>query len=165
MSARVEEVLGQINEPRFEGLRRDYVDMPWFDARKPRQRVRSQSGTELELCLAGGTFISDGAVLWADKDSAVVARREPAQACRITFLPTADSELAIREATVLGHALGNQHIPIEFDGADLLAPILTSESVLGDTIAKLGLTTVEAHFGEERLFAQAPATKTATPTP
>ncbi len=159
MTLRVSELLGDIGESRFDSLRRDYVDIPWFDARKPTQRVCSQPGTEIELALAGGTFISDGAVLWTDQLTALVARRALEQCCRITFSLAAETQLVIREATILGHALGNQHIPVEFDGEDLLFPILTSESILSDSIAKLGLTTINVHFGQERLFAQAPPTE------
>jgi urease accessory protein len=159
VTLRVSELLGTSGDSAFSSLRHDYVDFPWFDARKSRQRVRSQAGTELELCLEGGTFISDGAVLWADGTTALVARRVPEQCCRITFSRSAEPQLAVRDATILGHALGNQHIPVEFDGNDLLVPVLTSESVLTDTIARLGLTTIEVHFGQERLFAQSPPTK------
>jgi urease accessory protein len=159
VTLRVSELLGDIGESPFDSLRCDYVDIPWFDARKPTQRVCSQSGTEIELALAGGTFISDGSVLWTDQLTALVARRALEQCCRITFSLAAETQLVIREATILGHALGNQHIPVEFDGEDLLFPILTSESILSDSIAKLGLTTINVHFGLERLFAQAPPAK------
>ncbi len=159
MTARVTELLGTIDERRFRELRRDYVDVAWFDARKSRQRVVSEGRIELELCLPAGAFISDGAVLWAGQDSVLVARREPARACRISFSASADPLTALREAAILGHALGNQHVPIEFDGEELLAPVLTSDAVMTETIERLGLATVEVHFGEERLFAHEPATK------
>jgi urease accessory protein len=68
----------------------------------------------------------------------VVARTlEPALVIRIS--EALDPDERVRHAALLGHAFGNQHVPVDVDGAELRVPLTTSEAVARFTVEALGL--------------------------
>ena len=152
----IEQLDGYIADEQFDSLRCDYIDVPWFDAGKRRQLLRSELGEELEINLKVGSFLRAGAVLAADRQRAIVVRRALARAVRVSFAADADDCLLLREVAVLAHSFGNQHTPIQFYGGDLVAPILTSDAVVAESINNLNLTAVELAFLDFRLFEHAP---------
>lgn len=156
MTRSAETVLGSADDPAFAGAERDYVEVEWFDATKPRLRLTSESGLEIRTDLLRGSFLADGAVLRHDGGKIVVVRRKASPACRITFDAGAPAGEAFGEAALIGHAAGNQHLPIDASGGEIRIPVLTSESLVSQTLEALGLEAASYSFAELALFADHP---------
>jgi urease accessory protein len=139
----VGEILGHAGESRFRGRRVERLSVDWVEASKRRLRRRTDGGTDVAIDVARGTYLADGAVLADDGERIVVVerRREPALVVRLDpALPP--GELA-RAAVLVGHAFGNQHVPLDVEGREIRVPLTTSESVARATVEALGLTGVE----------------------
>ncbi|MDX6567049.1 MAG: urease accessory protein, partial [Gaiellales bacterium] len=46
----------------------------------------------------------------------------------------------VERAALLGHAFGNQHVPVDVEGGDLRVPLTTSEAVARFTVEALGMS-------------------------
>jgi urease accessory protein len=139
----VGEILGRAGEPRFRGRRVERLPVDWAEASKRRLRRRTDGGTDVAIDVARGAYLADGAVLADDGERIVVVERrpEPALVVRLdTGLPPA--ELA-QAAVLVGHAFGNQHVPLEVEGHAIRIPLTTSEAVARATVEGLGLAGVE----------------------
>lgn len=129
-----EAILGDIDDPKFTGRRRLYVDIGWGDAAKQRQLVTTDSGVEVRILLPRGTFLADGAVLADDGEQVVVVRRPPEPAITVRF-----DQNSQRSMLLLGYVLGNQHAPIDVDHDTLSAPLFTSAHAAEHLLADLGV--------------------------
>jgi len=118
------EILGAVTDAPFAGRTVDPVDVPWGNARKHRQALRTVGGRDVVVRLPRGSFLADGVVL-ADDGATVVAVRRPAEDAIV--LPFADNSGpdAVRRALLLGYLLGNQHAPLEVSATELRTPLLT----------------------------------------
>jgi urease accessory protein len=132
-------VIGDVGEPRFAGRRVVAVPVAWDEASRRRLRRTAADGSDVAIDLAGGSYLADGAVLHDDgKRVVVVARtREPALIVRLDAA-LAPSQL-VGQAVALGHAFGNQHVPLDVQGDEVRIPLTTSEDVARATVAALGL--------------------------
>jgi urease accessory protein len=57
---------------------------------------------------------------------------------------------------VLGHAFGNQHVPVEFDGSEARIPVTTSERIARETVEGLALEGVSVTVEEVALGSDRP---------
>jgi len=132
----VEAVIGDIDEDRFAGRSRHYVDIGWGDAGKHRQVVVTDSGLRVRIMLPRSTFLHDGAVLADDGEQVVVVRRPPEDALTVRFDENCGPDGA-RRMLLLGYLLGNQHAPIDVDGHRVAAPLFTSAQAARQLLAEL----------------------------
>jgi urease accessory protein len=139
----VREILGRAGEPRFRGRRVERVPVDWGEASKRRLRRRSDGGTDVAIDVPRGAYLADGAVLADDGTRVVVVerRREPALVVRLD--PGWPSGELARAAVLIGHAFGNQHVPLEVEGHEIRIPLTTSEAVARGTVEGLGLAGLE----------------------
>jgi urease accessory protein len=136
------EILGRAGEPRFAGRRVERLPVAWDEAGKRRLRRTTDAGTDVAIDLPRGSFLGDGAVLHDDGERIVVAERRPEPALLVRFDPGAPAHELVAQALRLGHAFGNQHVPVDVEGAEVRVPLTTSEEVARATVAALGLTAV-----------------------
>jgi urease accessory protein len=113
------------------------------DAQKRRLRRETDRGTDVAVDLPRGTYLYDGAVLADDGHRIVVVAREAEEAFVVRFDPRGDPARLVDDAVRLGHALGNQHVPLDVEGVVVCAPVTTSAAILHDTIRALGLEAAE----------------------
>ncbi|GAA4989955.1 urease accessory protein UreE [Kineococcus glutinatus] len=131
-------ILGSTGDPAFSGLRVDPVTVPWGDAGKHRQRLRSREGREITLLLPRGSFLADGSVLGVDGGTVVAVERPPQDALVLQFADNT-GPAAVRRALLLGYALGNRHAPLEVSAEEVRTPLLTSPEVAERAFHDLGL--------------------------
>lgn len=134
----VETILGDVTDPALAGRRVCPVDIGWGDARKHRQVVRAADGREIEIRLARGAFLYDGAVLWDDGEEIGVVRRPAEDAIVLDFADNAGVD-GVRGALLLGYWLGNQHAPLEVSDKQLRTPLFTGTQTALQTLHRLGL--------------------------
>ena len=139
---RLETILGQRDDARFAGRAVDELRVTWAEAGRRRLRRVTASGRDVAVDLPRGAFLADGAVLDDDgtRIVAVARTREPALVIRISEELPADER--VHCAAVLGHAFGNQHVPVDVEGGDLRVPLTTSEAVARSTVEALALSGV-----------------------
>ncbi|SDF64052.1 urease accessory protein [Blastococcus aurantiacus] len=117
-------ILGFVTDDAFAGRAVDPVDVPWGDARKHRQALRTAGGRDVVVRLPRGSFLADGAVLVEDGATVVVVRRPAEDAIVLPFADNTGAD-AVRRALLLGYLLGNQHAPLEVSATELRTPLLT----------------------------------------
>ncbi|MGV0851973.1 urease accessory protein UreE [Mycolicibacterium phlei] len=132
----VDSVIGDIDDDRFAGRRRHYVDVGWADATKHRQVVVADSGEQVRIMLPRGTFLYDGAVLADDGETVVVVRRPEEDALTVRFDDNCGVDGA-RRMLLLGYLLGNQHAPIDVGDDRVAAPLFTSAQAARQMLAEL----------------------------
>ncbi|HEY9679794.1 MAG TPA: urease accessory protein UreE [Drouetiella sp.] len=91
----------------------EYIDLDWEDRRRPRRKVKTDSGLELALALKRGTILSDGDILYADENKVVVVRAKSQEVVCI-------HPLNFNQATRVSHFLGNWHRSIQTTETGLL---------------------------------------------
>jgi urease accessory protein len=154
----VREILGREHEPRFAGRRVERIEVAWDEATKRRLRRVTDAGTDLAVDLPRGTYLADGSVLYDDGERIVVARRRPERALVVRFDTSVPHEQLVEQALRLGHAFGNQHVPVEVEGAAARVPLTTSESVARATVDALGLSAVQIAVARVALGRERPLT-------
>ena len=150
------EIIGDADEERFAGRRVERLLVASHDASKRRLRGLTDAGTDVAVDLERGSYLRDGAVLGDDGERIVVAERAPEQAMVVRLSPGLRPEELLAQAVSLGHAFGNQHVPVEVDGAEIRVPITTSREVAAETVRALGLERAEVTFELVRLGRERP---------
>jgi urease accessory protein len=150
------EILGREDQPLFAGRRVEALEVAWDEATKRRLRRETDAGTDVAVDLPRGSYLSDGAVLLDDGERIVVARRRPEAALVVRFDRTAPPARLVEEALRLGHAFGNQHVPLDVDDGGVRIPLTTSEAVARATVQALGLTAVRVEVAAVALGHQRP---------
>lgn len=138
-------VLGDATHPDFDGRRRVDVPVAWDEASRRRLRRMAEDGTDVAIDLETPEYLFDGAVLHDDGDRILVVARTHEPALIVRLDANAPPEQLIEQALVLGHAFGNQHVPIDVDDGGARIPLTTSEAVARATVDALRLpgSTVE----------------------
>jgi urease accessory protein len=152
----VREIIGRRDEPRFAGRRVERLLVAWDEASKRRVRRATDAGTDVAVDLPRGAFLADGAVLADDGRRVIVAERRLEPALVLLFEPEAPPERLVEQALRVGHALGNQHVPVEVDGGVVRVPLTTSEEVARATVDTLGLDAVRVEVAPAALGREAP---------
>jgi urease accessory protein len=154
----VSALLGSAAEPRYAGRRRDPVVVTHADASKRRLRLTSAEGADVAIDLPRGSYLADGAVLDDDGDRIVVVERAAEEALVVRFGPSLSREAVAEAAARIGHAFGNQHVPVDVADGAILVPITTSVDLAGETVRALGLHDVEVEVARVKLGREAPLT-------
>jgi urease accessory protein UreF/urease accessory protein UreE len=149
-------IVGQRDEPRFAQRRVERLWVAWHEASKRRLRRATDAGTDVAVDLPRGVYLADGAVLADDGRRVIVAERRPEPALVIRLAADAPPERLADQALRLGHAFGNQHVPVEVDGAEVRVPLTTSERVARATVDALGLEGVRAEVAQVALGRDVP---------
>lgn len=145
------EILGDASAARYAGRRVEALRITTADAEKPRLRLSTDAGTDVAIRLERGSYLWEGAVLHDDGERIIVVERAPEHAMLIRLDPALDHDEAIRLALRLGHAFGNQHLPVEMEDGEVRVPVTTSEEVLLATVASLGLGGAHIAFAPTKL--------------
>jgi urease accessory protein len=85
-------------------------------------------------------------VLADDGERIVVAVREPEDALVIRLFASLEHEELVRQAALVGHAFGNQHVPVEVVQGEIRVPITTSREIAARTVERLELEGAELSF-------------------
>ncbi|MEU8263672.1 urease accessory protein UreE [Micromonospora sp. NPDC048999] len=139
----VESVLGNTDEPdwqtRLRAARVDQLMLDQWEAQKNRLRKRTTDGVELALSLGRGNRLRDGDVLHWDESasSAIVARIQLGEVMVVDLgrLAKEPSDVGLRSAVELGHAIGNQHWPAVVKGTRMYVPLTVDRKVM-DSVMK-----------------------------
>lgn len=150
------EILGDAREPRFTDREVERLLVDSGDATKRRLRAVTDAGTDLAIDLEPRSFLCHGAVLADAGHRTVVVERKAEDAMVIRLSATLDPQERLRQALGLGHAIGNQHVPIEIEGDEIRVLITTSRDVVGKKIRVLGLGGAAVAFRLVRFAKVAP---------
>jgi urease accessory protein len=145
------EIVGDVEDPRYEGRRVELLVVSAGDASRPRLRLSTDAGTDVAIRLERGAFLRDGAVVHDDGERIVVVERARERVLVIEFDPSLERAELVRRAALVAHAFGNQHVPIELDGDRICFPVTTSEDVAAATVERLSLSGVRIGFDDRRL--------------
>ena len=155
MTVHVSSLLGRLGEARFAGRRVIEVPVAWDEASRRRLRRAAADGTDVAIDLAAGGYLAEGAVLDDDGERVLAVARSAEPALVVRFdLRRPPAEL-VAQALALGHAFGNQHVPVEVARGEARIPLTTSEAIARATVEALGLdgatlTVAEVALGRER---------------
>lgn len=134
----------------------DFVDVSWTEANKRRLRRRTRAGLDFALSMEHSQYLYHGAVLFDSEDHTVVVCRPEELALIINLSQAGPTLEVIRQAALIGHAFGNQHVPVEVDGGSILVPMLSSEDLMAKTVRDLRLGELPLRFDYIRLGALRP---------
>ena len=134
----------------------DFIDISWAEAGKRLLRRRTKGGLDFAIALENSQYLFHGAILFNNDEQTVVVSRPEEPALIIDFGHSHSVEDVIQQAARIGHAFGNQHVPIEVDGCSILVPVLTSEDVMARTVRDLKLGELSLRFDTVRLGASRP---------
>jgi urease accessory protein len=128
-------ILGDADEPQFEGKRVERLPVDVSSAVRRRLRGRTDAGTDIAVDLERGAYLRHGAVLSDQGDFIIAVERVAADALVVRL--TGDScATRVAAAARVAHAFGNQHVPIEVAGDELRVPITTSTELAMSTVAR-----------------------------
>ena len=139
-------ILGQRDDPRYARRRLERLYVSSTAAAKRRFRARTDAGSDVAIDLPRGSYLAHGAVLFDDGVRIIVAEREPEDALVIRLSSTLSHEELLRQAALIGHAFGNQHVPIETANGEIHVPITTSREIAVATVERLALPGIELSF-------------------
>lgn len=152
----VARILGGADEPRFAGRRLERLPIAYDEASKSRLRRSTEAGTDVAISVPRGVYLAEGSVLHDDGERIVVVARRSAPALVVRFGADLDAGELVRQAALLGHAFGNQHVPLEVAGREVRIPLTTSEQIARATVAGLGLEGVEIELASVALGRERP---------
>lgn len=153
---RVHQLHGSVHDRPLRDRRVVSVPVAWDEASRRRLRRTAADGTDVAIELDDGGYLADGAVLDDDGQRVLVVVRSPEPALIVRLdLTLAPAELAA-QAVALGHAFGNQHVPVDLEGAEVRIPLTTSEAVARATVEALGLRGAQVTASEVALGRAAP---------
>ena len=149
-------ILGHRDEARFAARTLEALPVSSRDAERRRLHGVTSAGTEVRIDLVAGEFLRHGAVLADDGSRAIVVERVPEDVVVVRLDERAPAGDLAAAAFAIGHALGNQHVPMEIQGTQVHVPITTSPQLALDTIR--GIAPASASVGVEtvRLAADRP---------
>jgi len=149
-------IIGSLSQEYANSATLDFIEVPWSDAGKRRLRRRTKGGLDFALSLERSQHLFHGAVLFANEDLVIAVSRPKELALVIELGQMSSVSDTVRQATLIGHAFGNQHVPIEVDGSSILVPILSSEDLMVKTVRDLKLGELALRFDHVRLGASHP---------
>jgi urease accessory protein len=154
----VGEILGDADEQRFAARRIERLTVTAADAPKRRLRALTDAGSDVAVDLPRGSYLRHGAVLADDGERIVVVERAREEAMVVRLDPELPPAELVEAAARLGHALGNQHVPLEVEDGELRVPVTTSREVAEQTVRALGLPGVQVEFRDVALGRERPLT-------
>jgi urease accessory protein len=151
VSTYVTGLLGRVEEPRFAGRRVVTVPVAWDEAARRRLRRSADDGSDVAIDLDPGGYLADGTVLDDDGERVVVVARPRERALVIRFDPRLAPERLVSQAVAVGHAFGNQHVPLDLEDGEVRVPLTTSEAIARATVEALSLEGAVVSVGEVAL--------------
>ncbi len=133
-------ILGTLDDPCFTGRHVERLPVDWAQATKRRLRTHTDAGTDVALDLPHGTYLADRVVLHDDGERIIAVSRTEEPALVVRFDPALAAGVLVEQAARVGHAFGNQHVPLDVADGAIRVPLTTSEGVARDTVAALALT-------------------------
>lgn len=130
MTLLIREILGQADEPRFAGRRRDVLAVGSDEAQRRRLRAATAAGTSIAVDLARGSFLRQHAVLDDDGERIIVVERSPEPALVVRLEASLPPQLLAAQAARVGHWAGNQHLLVEAAGYDIRVRIATTPELM-----------------------------------
>jgi urease accessory protein len=152
----VTEVLGGGETPRFAGRRVTRVPVAWDEASRRRLRREAEDGTDVVIELQSGEYLADGAVLHDDGERILAVHRPPELALVVRLDARLPPRALVAQALALGHAFGNQHVPIDIEDGEARIPLTTSEAIARATVAGLELQGAVVEVAEVALGRRRP---------
>jgi urease accessory protein len=149
-------IIGALDAVQRYGGTLDFLDVPWVDASRRRLRRRTKGGLDFALSMQHSQYLFHGAVLFDSEDHTVVVCRPEELALIVDLSQTSSVKDIVRQAALIGHAFGNQHVPVEVDGCSILVPMLSSEDVMTKTVRDLQFGELSLRFDYVRLGASGP---------
>lgn len=140
-------IIGTIDEARFRGRVVEHLVVESAEAARPRLRRLTDRGTDVAVDLPRGTYLREGAVLLDDGERIIVVERKPEDAAIVRFPRSLAREDLICDAVRLGHAFGNQHVPLEVEDGEVRIPVTTSRDVVLETMRTAGVGADAVRFG------------------
>jgi urease accessory protein len=153
---RVTEIVGDVDDPRYAGRLIERLVVASSDAAKRRLRAVGDGGTDVAVDLPRGSYLRHGAVLADDGERVIAVERAPEEAIVIRLDPRREPRELVACATRIGHAFGNQHVPVEVEDGEIRAPVTTSREIAEQTVRGLELSGVAIEFRSMRLGCSAP---------
>ena len=157
----INSLIGTLEQDRFAGRRVEVLKLDWAQAAKRRLRAETEAGTDIALDLPHGSYLADGTVLHDDGKRVIAVRRTPEPGLVVRFDAQLPAAVLASEAARLGHAFGNQHVPIDVDVATgaIRVPVTTSEAVVRRTVEALhlegaSLSIEPVRFGSQEALAK-----------
>ncbi len=127
----IEQKTGNLSTHQIAKKQIDLLPLHWYETRKRIQIKKTAGGVELALrFLQENPNLTEGDIVFEDDLSIIV----------ITILPATTIILQpknIQEAAALAYEIGNKHLPLFFDGDELLVPF---EQPLASLLTKLGFS-------------------------
>lgn len=149
-------ILGDVGEPRFRGRVVERVLIDAAEASKRKLRRQTEAGTDVAIDLPRGSYLAHGSVLADDGRRVVVVERKHQEALVVRLSAGLTPEELLEHAVRLGHAFGNQHVPVEVENGEIRIPITTSREVARATVEGLGLAGIELRFARIPLGRERP---------
>ena len=156
MTVFVTQLHGDIGEAAFAGRRVVDVQVAWDEASRRRLRRTATDGTDVAIDVGPNSYLADGAVLDDDGERVLVVARSREPALRIRFDLGLPGARLVEQATAIGHAFGNQHVPVDVVAGEVWVPLTTSEQIARATVDSLELDGVTMMVSEVALGARAP---------
>lgn len=140
----VESIIGSLADARFGDRSVEHLAVDWAQASKRRLRAETDAGTDVAIDLPHGSYLADGAVLHDDGERVIAVQRTPEPGLVVRFGDQLPPHVLVVQAARLGHAFGNQHVPLDVDPENgaIRVPLTTSEAIARRTVEALGLEAV-----------------------
>jgi urease accessory protein len=112
----IKEKLGNINNTSIINCDIDKVIIEWYEAGKRILHKQTKSGIDITIkFLKENPDLKDGDILWRDENSIIAVEIKP---CKCIVI-TPNSMLT---ALSVCYEIGNRHLPLFYEGEDLLVP-------------------------------------------
>jgi urease accessory protein len=134
-----QEILGQADDARFAGRRRELLAVRSEEALRRRLRRATDAGTSLAIDLPRGSFLRQGAVLFDDGERIVVVERSAEPALVVRLDAALPCQVLLEQAARVGHWAGNQHLLVEAAGYEIRVRIATTGELLLESARALEL--------------------------
>lgn len=148
MTLVVEKILGQVDEARFVGRRRELLGVRSEEAQRRRLRRATDQGTNVVIDLPRGSFLRQGAVLHDDGARIVVVERSPEPALIVRLESALPCQLLLEQAARVGHWAGNQHLLVEAVGYEIRVRVATTKELLLRSAEALRLEGAQLSVGD-----------------
>lgn len=153
-------IVGALDDVAHSAATLDFIDISWTEAGKRRLRQRTKRGLDFAVSMQHSQYLFHGAVLFNNEEHTVVVCRPEELALVVDLSQTNSVPDIIRQAALIGHAFGNQHVPVEVNACSIHVPMLSSEDLMTKTVRDLKLGELSLRFDYVRLGASRPLFKT-----
>ncbi|HXG06213.1 MAG TPA: hypothetical protein VNI77_02680 [Nitrososphaera sp.] len=109
------------------------VKISRMESQRVRMRKTSTKGTDIALTLPPGTKLRHGDVIFRTSNQMIVIELEPENVISLTLKENIyddpDHDNVVQISARIGHAIGNLHRPLKFEGRTIYFPIQAESEV------------------------------------